>query len=203
MAKNPNPSALDQDQIIRRVFDGANDKLRVDATLSLDPGTIKLTDNDDSVAIGNGSGVHATITPILTKNAIDVNVANDVNLIIDSANDSIAIENAAGVPLTINADGSILSSDISNSGGVNGAISVGLAAVEAKVGATVLSSRKELAIYHNGTGVLCWGVTSGVTLANGIPIYKNTMLSVTAGPNTHIWLIADTAAQDIRLVELA
>lgn len=101
------------------------------------------------------------------------------------------------------ANGELQTSDISNNGGVNGAITVGTSAAEAKVGGSVYANRKNLIIIHNGTGKLYWGTSSGVTSANGMPLIKNTMISIPAGPNSHIWLISDTAGQDIRVTELA
>ena len=112
MALNPKPSALDQDQIIRRVFDGDNDKLRVDATVSLEPGTLSLDSTTDSVTIGNDAGIHTTITTVGPKKALDVNVANDVNLVIDATNDSIAIGDASGNLATVTTVGAKLGLDV-------------------------------------------------------------------------------------------
>lgn len=78
MGLNPKPSALDQDQIIRRVFDPDNDKLRVDATVSLEPGSLTLNDVDDSIAIGDGTGKHVTVTTIGAKNGLDVYIEGGV-----------------------------------------------------------------------------------------------------------------------------
>ena len=105
-SNGPNYSHLDQQQILQRVFEESADRLRVDATVSLEPGSVTLTDDDDSVAIGNGSGTHVTVTPILTKNALDVNVANDLALTIESTDDSIAIGDSLGNLATITTVGS-------------------------------------------------------------------------------------------------
>jgi len=100
-------------------------------------------------------------------------------------------------------NGELKTSDIGNNGGVNDAIVVGTSAVEAKVGSSVLAERKELIIYHNGSHKLYFGFSSSVTTSNGVPILKDTMLAITVGPNTHIWLISDGTNNDIRIAEIA
>jgi hypothetical protein len=90
---------------------------------------------------------------------------------------------------------------VPNTAGVNGAITVGTSAVEAKVGASALASRLNLTVFHNGSGKLYWGYSNAVTAANGTQIFKNTTTSIDAGPNLHVWLISDTAGQDVRVTE--
>lgn len=93
------------------------------------------------------------------------------------------------------------SSDTVNHGGVNGAITVGVSAVEAKVGASKLTNRKLLTIFHNGSNNLYWGYSNAVTTANGTQIFKNTMLVLPVGDGTSIWLISNIAGQDVRITE--
>ncbi len=75
MALNPNPSKLDQQQILQRVLDGDNDRLRVDAAVSATVSdiTVVMDAATDSVAIGDGVK-EATITTVAGKNSLDVNV---------------------------------------------------------------------------------------------------------------------------------
>lgn len=61
-------SNLDFAQCIRGAYDEDNQRLRVDALLSATivapPGLeVAITDSDDSIKIGNGSGVYAAVTP--------------------------------------------------------------------------------------------------------------------------------------------
>lgn len=60
---NPNPSLLDQTQIIQRVFDGTSDRLRVDAAVSLDVGTLDVAINatDDSIRIYDSNAAAITL----------------------------------------------------------------------------------------------------------------------------------------------
>lgn len=65
MSQNPNPSLLDPGQIIKRAFDGTEDRLRVDAEVTatiVGPQEVIISDTDDSIKIGNGSGTYAQVT---------------------------------------------------------------------------------------------------------------------------------------------
>lgn len=106
-------------------------------------------------------------------------------------------------PVNSSANGELNVSDISNNGGVNGAITVGITAVEAYVSIAPLVNRVILTVFHNGSGKLYWGLSNAVTSSNGTQIFKNTMATFDVGPNTHIWLVADIANQDIRIGEFA
>ena len=65
MSKNLNPSQLDPGQIVKRAFDDANDRIRVDANITAPDGTSILIDADtDSIKIGN-----ATAGPFLNVNS--------------------------------------------------------------------------------------------------------------------------------------
>ena len=100
-------------------------------------------------------------------------------------------------------NGDLQTNDISNNGGDFAAITVGTSAVEAKAGASPLANRKLLSVYHMGSGKLYWGLANTVTSANGTEIFKNEKVVFGVGPNTHVWLIASTAGNDIRVVEFA
>jgi hypothetical protein len=127
----------------------------------------------------------------------DIQAAESVKII---GSDSTGLETN---PVNSSANGELNTSDISNNGGVNGAITVGTSAVEAKVGASILSNRKALTILLTSNGKLYYGLTSGVTTANGTQIFKNSLAAFKCGPGTSIWLISDTAAQNVRITEMA
>lgn len=79
---NPNASNLDQQQILQRAFDEAQDKLRVDATVSVGEITGEMVvDIDaatgDNIAIANADGSKkVTVTTVGAKEALDVNITN-------------------------------------------------------------------------------------------------------------------------------
>lgn len=77
----PGPNApytqLDEAQVIKQVFDETNDRLRVDAEVTATIGTVEvvITDADDAIKIGNGSGQYMAVnsdgsTNIRVSNAL-------------------------------------------------------------------------------------------------------------------------------------
>lgn len=83
MSKNSSPSLLDSGQIIKRVFDDANDAIRVDATVEAVIGTVEVVidaNTGDSINswVDDGSGNPITSTSTLTKRGLDVNVLNGI-----------------------------------------------------------------------------------------------------------------------------
>jgi hypothetical protein len=77
MAKQPTITELDFQQVIRRVYDDANDRLRTDTNITIDGSgglDVIISDLNDSVAIGDGSGNLATITTVGASNGLDVNI---------------------------------------------------------------------------------------------------------------------------------
>lgn len=125
---------------------------------------------------------------------------------------TLPIRLAGGDPVTgtetffanVDANGQQIVSDISNNGGANAAITVGITSLIANVSGTAnLSNRKYLTVYNNGTAPVFWGVTAGVTIATGTPIAKGQLISWAVGPNTSIYLISTVAAQNIRITEMA
>lgn len=74
MAQNPNPSLLDQQQILQRVFDGTNDKLRVDSSISVttiagevnvelsaaDGDNVAISDGTDTLAVNSDGSINIT-----------------------------------------------------------------------------------------------------------------------------------------------
>lgn len=77
MALNPNVTQLDQQQIIQRSFDSDNDRLRVDAEVSVVIGTIdvNIQHTEDSIRLGDGTN-YLTSSQVSGKNGLDVNIIN-------------------------------------------------------------------------------------------------------------------------------
>lgn len=91
--------------------------------------------------------------------------------------------------------------DIVNTAGVQGSLSVGTSAVEAKVGASRLINRKLLTIHNDGPTTIYWGYTNTVTTTSGTPIFKNQLATWDIGDGLGIWLIAGTAGNTVRVTE--
>ena len=85
--------------------------------------------------------------------------------------------------------------------GLEGALSVGLTAVEAKVGASVLAARRVLTVFNNSGHVIYWGRTSSVTVSTGTPIFNQQFLTFDAEDIAPIYLISAIAGSDVRLTE--
>lgn len=106
------------------------------------------------------------------------------------------------VEISNNADMCV--ADICDAGGSSAAITVGTSSLIANVsGVTNLTNRKCLTIYNNGTVLIYWGLSSGVTTSSGTPIVPGTTAVFAAGPNTSIYLISGTASQNVRITEMA
>lgn len=114
--------------------------------------------------------------------------------------------NSSGVetnPVNASANGELQSSDISNNGGVHGAITVGTSAIQAMVGVSPLSNRKTLTVFNNSNSDIYFGYSSSVTTSSGTPIFKNQIAEFDIGVNTEVWLIAGTASNNVRVTENA
>lgn len=92
--------------------------------------------------------------------------------------------------------------DSLNSSAVYGALSVGTAAVEVKVGVSPLEYRKMVHMFAEDNEIY-WGYNSGVTTANGTRIYKNQFIELPIGPDIAIYVVADGAGKSMRIAELA
>ena len=122
-------------------------------------------------------------------------------VIADENSHLLSITSTGSAKVVITSSGLLKVSDVVNSGGINGAITVGTAAVEAKVSTSKLTNRKLLTVFHNGNNKLYWGYANTVTSSNGTQIFKNTLVSFPVGDGTSIWLISDIAGQNVRITE--
>lgn len=93
--------------------------------------------------------------------------------------------------------------NISDNGGVQGAITVSTTPTEAKVGGSALANRKNLTAYNNGNNEIYWGYTSGVTTSTGTPIEKKQFFSWDVGPNTSVYFVAASGSHNVRITENA
>jgi hypothetical protein len=166
-------------------------------------GTVKITDGTTT----------ATITDVAGKKSLDVNVT-DITLM--HQNDSVSIGDGTN-KMSVNADGtanivdaqavallnSLTSSATPNSGGTQGAVSVGITATEAKVSTSTLTNRKSLTAFNNSAQTIYWGYNSSVTTSTGTPIFASQMVGWNVGASTHIFLIAASGTNDVRVTENA
>jgi len=100
-------------------------------------------------------------------------------------------------PVKSTGSGDLNSTDIINTGGVEGEISVPNTAVEAKIGASALTDRKLLVIFNSGTGIIYWGYRNTITVSGstaGMPIFKKEKIGIPVGPNQAVYLISNSAS---------
>lgn len=93
--------------------------------------------------------------------------------------------------------------DILSGPGAQGTVTVGTAALELKVGASVLPNRKLLTIVNTSNNTIYWGWTSGVTISNGTPIFKNQSAQWSVSETASVWAIAGSAGNVVRITEVA
>jgi len=108
MAKNPSPTLLDQNQILQRSFDQANDRLRVDASVTATiagPFAVEIQSSNDNIAIRNSSNSNELL--INADGSINANIEGTLDVSISAGTgDSIAISDGEAT-LDINKNGSI------------------------------------------------------------------------------------------------
>lgn len=109
--------------------------------------------------------------------------------------------NSSGTPTNyVNADvnGNAYVRDSINTSLINGAISVGIAQVEAKVSTSRLVGRKVIQVTPTNGTIYFGG--NGVTVSTGTPIFKNQSYPIAASDAVPVYLIA-AATTDVRIVE--
>ena len=119
------------------------------------------------------------------------------------ATQNVAITSSVEVEVKNDTGNPVPVSDISNNGGLQGSITVGTSAIQAMVGVSPLSSRKNLTVFNNSSSDIYWGYTNAVTTSTGTPLFKNQLIDFQVGPSTTVWLIAGSAGNNVRVTENA
>lgn len=129
----------------------------------------------------------------------DINAAQSVKII---GSDPTGVET---FPAKVSPNQNLGVDDTSNNGGVHGALSVSTTPIEAKVGGSVLSNRKNLTIFNNSNSgrTLYWGYSNTVSASNGTPLHRDQLLILRVGPNTHVWIVFDQGTNNVRVTESA
>ena len=98
--------------------------------------------------------------------------------------------------------GDLKTSDIINTSGIYGTITVGTSAVALRVGGSNLTERKLLTVDNTSNTTLYWGYNNSVTTSSYAGrIFKDQQASWTVGPNVTIYLIASTAGNNVHCSE--
>lgn len=162
-----------------------------------------LTDAQAALPIRSedGSGNLLTSSTISSKQALDNNLAGVGGTAVALGQTTAS----ASIPVTIASNQPVLAvTDGLHSGGVYGALSIPTAgtAVEAKVGASRLTSRKFLQIYSNNNG-LFWGLDSSVTTSTGTPLSNGQTITFSIDPSGtfQVWLVGSANSKTVQVVE--
>lgn len=104
----PNYTQLDADQVLQRAFDEANDRLRVDASVTATiagPFDVSIEADADNIAIRNSTNSNELL--INNDGSINTNINGEVSIELDAADgDNVAISDGTDT-LSVNTDGSI------------------------------------------------------------------------------------------------
>jgi hypothetical protein len=138
--------------------------------------------------------------------AAEATIVNaDIDVSLDSTEDSVAIKSSTGIEMDINPDGSVTVVEGLRTGGVYGALSMPSAgtAYEAKVGVSALANRRSLQITATTAGIY-WGTDASVTVATGSPLMNNQSISFDSDPNStfRVFLVSATINRTARIVEI-
>jgi len=87
-------------------------------------------------------------------------------------------------------------------GAVYTELTVGVAAVELKVGGSALADRVAVTMQPKDNNIY-WGYDNTVTSTTGTQIFKNQFLMLPIGEDQAVWLIADGAGKKVVVSELA
>lgn len=93
-------------------------------------------------------------------------------------------------------------SDVLDTTGLTGALTVTTTPIEAKVGSSPLAGRQLLVIQPKANGVFL-GYSNTFTTAQGIELFKDQIITIAAGPDLRVWLRTSSGSVNVRIQELS
>lgn len=162
------------------------------------------TDQIEALIAETNTKLDTLISQTDTLETNTLNIANNTASI-DSKLNTLGQKNMAGsVPVVLaNDQSSIPVSDVINTAGVHGAITVTTTATPVRVGGSNLANRKSLTAYKNGSGTIYWGYDNTVTTATGTPFTNNQFSVWALGPDVTVYMIANNGSHNVRVTESA
>lgn len=105
-------------------------------------------------------------------------------------------------PVNANGSGHLQTADVLTVGGVYGTITVGVTAVEVKVGGSKRTDRKLVTIDNTSNATLYWGYDSSITTSLFAGrIFKDQQMSIGVDHNVSIYLIAGSGGNSVHISE--
>lgn len=163
-----------------------------------------LTAASDSVAshLFDGAGTALTSTLVSGKQALDVRLAEGVNVEVDLSHVDDSVRLGDGTTLTnVTTDNRLEVFSSPNSSAQNSAATVGTSASE--LAASPLTNRKRIIIQNLGNKAIYVGGSAAVTTANGVCIPRRSSLELPWGQDVDVFAISGSAGQDVRILEVA
>lgn len=211
MAKNNFPSLLDGDQILGRVMDEANDRLRVTTEATVINGAVE-------VAIDADSGDTIAIKDPVSGNILKINADGSIN--VDGGGgggvSNVNISDAAGNPLT--SSGGALNVNTTGSSTVTGTVTTneaGLADFSAnqytvttsiqQIATSPLTGRSSITLKcgRDNSGTVFIKQDNSITASNSFFLYAGDCITLDLDDTGTIFALADMAGQVLGTIEMA
>lgn len=163
-----------------------------------------LSQAQDSVQayLQDSAGNGITSTDVSGKQALDVRLAEGVNVEIDMSHVDDSVRLGDGTNLTdVTSDNRLEVFHAPDSGAQSAAALVGTSAVE--LASSPLANRKKIIVQNNGSKDIFLGGANTVTVSSGIRVPRGASFELDWGPNVDLWAISGAAGQDVRVMEVA
>lgn len=206
MAKNPNPSLLDPGQIIKRVYDEANDQIRttIDASINVaGQQTLVITDTVDSIVAfgttdGTFTGTHKAIK-VDTNGVVQVSATIPGTITVNQGTSPWVVSGT----VTANAGSGTFSTSIQGLPTFQTSqYTVGVSAVQLAV--TPLTNRSSVSIKVKTTAdseIVYIGNSSSVTTSTGYALFNRDSVSIDLTGAQTLYAISSLAGQTVYVVE--
>ena len=127
---------------------------------------------------------------------IDIQAAQSIKIVGSSSSGT------EQTPVKSSSNGDLGSSDVVDTSGIYGTLTVGTSSVEIKVGGSPLTARKLVTIDNTSNVTLFWGYDNSIsTTAYAGRIFKDQQASWAVGPNVSIWVVAGSAGNATHISE--
>lgn len=179
----------------------ATDKVDVSGSSVSISGTVAVTQSTSPWVIGDGGGS-------ITVDAVNLDIRD-----LTAASDSVQAWafDGAGTALTstlvsgkqaldVNLVNTLTVSDVDNTAMTTEADSITTTSGAAIT--SVLANRKDVKLYNNGTKIIYIG-PSGVSTANGFPLFPGSILEAEIGPAVAIHAVAQSGTQELRVMQMS
>lgn len=207
MSGAPQPSQLDAEQVLRHSFDDSNGRLRVETAATIVAGAVEVAidASTDTIAIADpNTGYTLVVNADGSLNVVtSATTIADVNLHDGAGNPITSTAGALNVNSTSSITGTVVTKEAGSNDFQTSQYSVGLVVVQ--LAPIPLAGRTSLSIRvgQDNTGAVYIGNSNTVTTLTGYPLHAGDTLGMDLSDTKSVYAIADTAAQNIALLEIS